>query len=130
MMASIALAQTTSSDDFQRNLTIAIGMVKEAADLGVDLLMFPEVFLLVGGREQKLAMAQSVDGPVVSQFRELARQHQILLLLGSVHERIPDDPHHVFNTSILLGCDGETLAVYRKLKLFNVDLPVIIKVVW
>ena len=122
-MATLALAQTTSGDDFQKNLDIALDMVGDAADLGVDLLMFPEVFLFVGGRQGKLAIAQPVDGPVVSRFRDLAQKHGLLLLLGSVHERIPGDPRHVYNTSILLGRDGELLATYRKLKLFDVELP-------
>ena len=46
-----------------------------------------------------------------------------MLLLGSIHERIPDDASRVYNTSVLIGADGEVLASYRKLKLFDVALP-------
>jgi predicted amidohydrolase len=53
---------------------------------------------------------------------ELARRHQITLLLGSLPEKVPGETR-VHNTSVLLGPDGGTLAVYRKLHLFDIDLP-------
>lgn len=119
----IALAQTTSTDDFDANLATAEAMVDEAAAEGAALLAFPEVFLFVGGRRGKLEIAQPLDGPVVGRFREAAARHGMMILLGSLHERIDGDDSRVRNTSLLLGAGGEVLAVYRKLKLFDVDLP-------
>ncbi len=119
----IALAQTTATADVAANLRTARAMVAEAAAGGARLLAFPEVFLYVGDRDGKLAAAQSLDGPVVGEFRELAARHGLMLLLGSLHERIAGDPARVHNTSVLLGADGAVLASYRKLKLFDVDLP-------
>ena len=46
-----------------------------------------------------------------------------MLLLGSIHERIPEDPSRVYNTSVLIAANGDLLASYRKLKLFDVELP-------
>lgn len=69
------------------------------------------------------AATLELDGPVVGEFRELAARHAMMLLLGSVHERIPGDPGRVHNTSVLLGSDSAVLARYRKLKLFDLDLP-------
>ena len=40
-----------------------------------------------------------------------------------MHERIRGDRERVHNTSLLLGSDGAVLARYRKLKLFDLDLP-------
>ena len=119
----IALAQTTAIDDLQHNLRVARDMVREAAAGGARLLAFPEVFLFVGDRAPKLAAAQALDGPVVGEFRELAARHDMLLLLGSVHERIAGNPDRVHNTSVLIGTDGALLAHYRKLNLFGVDMP-------
>lgn len=119
----IALAQTTSTDDFAANLEVARRRTEEAAALGADLLAFPEVFLYIGGREGRLEHAQSLAGDTVSWFREAAARHAMLILLGSLHERIPDDAQRVYNTSVLIGRDGEILATYRKLKLFDVNLP-------
>jgi predicted amidohydrolase len=53
---------------------------------------------------------------------DLARAHRITLLLGSLPEKIEGDTR-VFNTSVLLGPDGATLATYRKMHLFDIDLP-------
>ncbi len=121
--ARIALAQMTSGDDLEANLAVAEAMIEEAAAGGAELLAFPEVFLYLGGRRGKLAAAVPLDGPLVGRFRTQARRHRMALLLGSLHERIPGDPGRVHNTSLLIGADGELLARYRKLKLFDVELP-------
>jgi deaminated glutathione amidase len=119
----IALAQMTSTEDFQANLSEALGRVEEAAAAGVQLVAFPEVFLYLGGREGKLVNATDVDGPVVARFREAAARHGLMILLGSIHERIPGREDKVHNTSVLIDAKGEVLATYRKLKLFDVELP-------
>ena len=122
-MTKIALAQTTSTDDFAANREIAERMVEEAAGNGAALLAFPEIFLYLGGRRGKLAIAEPLDGETVSRFREAAARYGMMLLLGSIHERIADDPDRVYNTSVLIDGNGELLASYRKLKLFDVELP-------
>ena len=119
----IALAQMTSTEDFQANLAEALRMVDEAAAAGVQLVAFPEVFLFLGGRQGKLENATQVEGPVVARFREAAAHHGMMILLGSIHERMPDREDKVYNTSILIDASGEVLATYRKLKLFDVELP-------
>jgi predicted amidohydrolase len=122
-MTNIALAQMTTTDDFDANLEVAERMVDKAAKNGADLLAFPEIFLYLGGRKGKLEVAEPIDGAIVSRFRESAARHGMMLLLGSIHERIPDDANRVYNTSVLIGADGDVLATYRKLKLFDVALP-------
>jgi deaminated glutathione amidase len=122
-MTKIALAQTTTTDDFVANREAADRMVREAAENGAALLAFPEVFLYLGGYKGKLKVAEPLDGAIVSRFREAAARHGMMLLLGSIHERIPDDPSRVYNTSVLIGVNGEVLASYRKRKLFDVALP-------
>ena len=66
--------------------------------------------------------AQTLDGPWVRRMADLARRHAITLLLGSLPEKVQGD-ERVRNTSVLLGPDGATLAVYRKIHLFDIDLP-------
>ena len=53
---------------------------------------------------------------------DLARRLELTLLLGSIPERIEGDTL-IRNTSVLLGPDGALLAVYRKIHLFDIDLP-------
>jgi predicted amidohydrolase len=44
------------------------------------------------------------------------------LLLGSIPERI-EGSRRIYNTSVLLAPDGHVLATYRKIHLFDIDLP-------
>lgn len=122
-MSRIALAQTTSTDDFGANLEAAHAAVPRAAGEGAELLAFPEVFLYVGGHRGRLEHAQTLDGAVVDGFRDAAARHGMAILLGSIHERIQRDPGKVYNTSLLIDAQGEIRAAYRKLKLFDVELP-------
>lgn len=119
----IALAQMTSTADVAANLSCAFSLLQEAVDGGARLLAYPEVFACIAGRKEKLAAAEALDGPIVSAFRERAARHGLMILLGSLHERIPGDSRRVHNTSVLIGSGGELLARYRKRKLFDVDLP-------
>jgi deaminated glutathione amidase len=43
-------------------------------------------------------------------------------VLGGFPEKSPE-PGHIYNTSVLLGPEGTVLAAYRKIHLFDVDLP-------
>jgi predicted amidohydrolase len=52
----------------------------------------------------------------------LARRHGVTLLLGSLPEAIPGQAR-VYNTSVVLGPDGARLACYRKMHLFDIDIP-------
>lgn len=119
----VALAQMTSTADVEANLACAFSLLEEAAAGGARLLAYPEVFACIGGREEKLRAAETLDGAIVTTFRERALRHGIMILLGSLHERIPGNPDRVHNTSVLIGDDGALLASYRKRKLFDVDLP-------
>ena len=122
-VSRIALAQMTSTADVAANLERAFTLLDEAVAGGARLLAYPEVFACIAGRQAKLEAAESLDGPIVSEFRERAARHGLTILLGSVHERIPGNSERVHNTSVLIGPDGALLACYRKRKLFNVDLP-------
>ena len=122
-VSRVALVQMTSTADVDANLDCAFGLLEVAAAGGAGLVAFPEVFACIAEREKKLAAAESLDGPIVSEFRERAARHGLAILLGSLHERIPGNCERVHNTSVLVGDDGALLASYRKCKLFNVDLP-------
>lgn len=113
----------TSGQDFSRNLAVAESLVPKAAIVGADLLAYPEVFLYLGPRAGKLAVAETLDGPTVGRFREAAGRHQMMILLGSIHERSQTESERVYNTSVLIDRNGEVAGVYRKMKLFDLELP-------
>jgi predicted amidohydrolase len=117
-----AAVQMTSTADAERNLAAAEGLVAEAASRGAALVGLPENFAYLRAEGQPVLEAQALDGPWVGRMASLARRLKITLLLGSLPERVPGDAR-VRNTSVLLGPDGRTLAVYRKIHLFDIDLP-------
>jgi predicted amidohydrolase len=117
-----AAVQMTSTSDEAANWENARRLIERAAARGARLVATPENTPYLGPHDQKAARAEPLDGPTVSRFAELARRLGIHLLLGSFAER-SDEPSRCYNTSVLLGASGEVLAVYRKLHLFDVDVP-------
>jgi predicted amidohydrolase len=115
--------QTTSGEDVDHNLTVAESLIPEAVEGGADLLAYPEVFLYLGPRAGKLAIAETLDGPTIGRFREAAGRHRMMILLGSIHERSQAESERVYNTSVLIDRNGEIAGVYRKMKLFDLELP-------
>ena len=122
-MKRIALAQMQSIPDIGHNLKVAMGFIEDAAENQAHLVAFPETFLLIGGRASILDTAESIDGPIVSQFQEQAARLNISVLMGSICETNPDVPDKVYNTSILIDRSGKIVAVYRKIHLFSIFTP-------
>jgi predicted amidohydrolase len=119
---TIAAVQVTATEDVAVNLDSAARLARAAADAGADLIALPENFGFIGSEAAKVAHAQSIeDGPFVTPLRELARGSQVAILAGSIPETAPD-AGRTYNTSVLIGRDGETLASYRKIHLFDVEL--------
>jgi predicted amidohydrolase len=117
-----AVVQLTSTTDVERNLAAAEALVARAAARGARFVGLPENFAFLRSEGQPVPDAQPLDGPWVRRMADLARRHSLTLLLGSLPEKVPGD-ERVRNTSVLLGPDGGTIAVYRKIHLFDIDLP-------
>jgi len=125
MMPSPVLAaaiQMNSTAEVERNLDTAERLVSAAAQRGAQLVGLPENFAFLRSEGEPIPEAQALDGPWVRRMSELSRGHRLTLLLGSLPERIEGETR-VYNTSVLLGPDGATLATYRKIHLFDIDLP-------
>jgi deaminated glutathione amidase len=120
-----AAVQMTSTADVERNLATSERLVREAASRGATLVGLPENFGHLRSEGEPVPAAQTMDGPWVSRLSALARELNITLLLGSLPEKGDegDDDGRVFNTSVLLGPTGKVLAKYRKIHLFDIDIP-------
>ena len=94
--------------------------MRAAAAEGAELVALPEKWNLLGLGEQLVAGAESLDGPTLEAARSWARELGIHLLAGSIPERAEGEK--AFNTSVLIGPDGEDVAVYRKIHMFDVDV--------
>ncbi len=114
-----AVVQLNSNADRARNLAAAERLVRAAAAGGAELVALPEKWNLLAGGEELVAGAESLEGPSLTAARGWARELGIHLLAGSIAER--GEGALVSNTSVLLGPEGEDLAVYRKIHMFDVD---------
>ncbi|KAF3783113.1 Nitrilase-like protein 2 [Nymphaea thermarum] len=119
----VAAVQMTSVNDLSANFSICSQLVKEAATAGVKMLCFPENFSFAGARDgESLEVAQSLDGPVMKGYQSLAREFNIWLSLGGFQEKGADDKH-LYNTHVLIDESGHIRNTYRKIHLFDVDVP-------
>lgn len=88
------------------------------AQEGADLVVLPELWPQGGFSYDRWSdEAQPVDGDVVESMRRTARELGAMVHMGSFVER--DEAGRLFNTSVLLGSQGEILATYRKVHLFG-----------
>ena len=118
----VAAVQMTSTDDVEANLAQATRWIRRAAAEGARLVALPENFACLRAEGDRIDFRTDLDGDLVTRMAAEARAAGIHLLLGSIPERIPRSPR-IHNTSILLGPDGKRLAVYRKMHLFDIDIP-------
>jgi predicted amidohydrolase len=112
----------TSTAEVDRNLEAAESLVELSAARGAVFVGLPENFAFLRSEGEPVPEPQALDGPWVTRMADLARRLRVTLLLGSLPERIEGDGR-IHNTAVLLGPDGKTLAVYRKIHLFDIDLP-------
>ncbi len=114
-----AAVQLNSTDEKARNLEVAERLVRAAAADRAELVALPEKWNLLAGGEELRAGAEPLDGPSLSAARDWARELGIHLLAGSIAER--GEGEKALNASVLIGPEGEDLAVYRKIHMFDVD---------
>jgi deaminated glutathione amidase len=116
-----AAIQLNSTGDKARNVDTAERLVRAAAGDGAELAVLPEKWNLLGDSATQLAGAEPLDGPTISAARGWARELGIHLVAGSIAERV-EGQEKAFNTSTLIGPDGELEATYRKIHMFDVDV--------
>ena len=117
-----AAIQMSAGSDKAANLERAERLVRVGAARGANLVALPEVFNWRGKRNEQAAAAETLDGQSLALMSRLARELGIHLIAGSITEQVTGDSR-CYNTSVLLGPDGGQIAAYRKIHLFDVDLP-------
>ena len=120
---TIACCQVNADGDVERNIENACDLVRQAADAGAELIGLPEnVALMAASEEERLEKSYAPkDHPALRAFAEVAREKGVWLQAGSVAARRPDGT--LANHAFLFGPDGQTVADYEKIHMFDVDLP-------
>jgi predicted amidohydrolase len=109
-----------SGGDVSANLAAAQALLEEASKSGADIAVLPEFFAYLGWESHAREVAEPLlGGAAPAMLSRLARERQIWILGGSIHER---DGDRIYNTAPLFDRTGELVARYRKVHLFDVDL--------
>jgi len=119
----VAAVQMTSGTDVARNLAEARRLAESAVTAGAALVVLPENFSFMSGKDsERVAVAEAAgDGPAQQFVAELARQHGIWLVAGTIPIRCADG--RVSSRSLLVAPDGSITESYDKIHLVVVDLP-------
>jgi deaminated glutathione amidase len=116
-----AAVQLHSTPDRDRNMEAADRLTRAAAAAGAELVLLPEKWPVLGTPEDVAAGAEPFDGPTLRWARGVARELGVDLVAGSFAERVPGEDRNR-NTSVHVGPDGEVLATYRKMHMFDVEV--------
>jgi predicted amidohydrolase len=104
------------------NLATAERLVAEAAQAGAELVVLPEKWNAWGGADVLRANAERLEGgESVAALAEWARRHGVTIVGGSITEE-REGRERLSNTSPVFDADGELVAVYRKIHMFDVDV--------
>jgi deaminated glutathione amidase len=118
----VACVQLTSRADKAANLEKAERLVAKAAASGADVVLLPEKWNAIGGVDTLHEAAETIEeGESVAAMRGWASRHGITLVGGSITER-REGREKLSNTSLVFDPDGELVATYRKIHLFDVDV--------
>jgi deaminated glutathione amidase len=118
----VACVQMTSRADKAANLETAERLVAQAASTGADVVVLPEKWNAIGDAALFHATAEPLDGgESVTAMSGWARTHGITLVGGSIAER-REGREKLSNTSLVFDSDGEIVATYRKIHLFDVEV--------
>lgn len=117
-----AAIQMRSGTDPERNVTDMERMVREAASQGATYVQTPEMTgAMVRDKDARQAVftTQDKDG-VVAAARRLAKELRIFLHIGSTAILRADGK--LANRALLVSPQGEIVATYDKIHMFDVDL--------
>jgi predicted amidohydrolase len=113
---ALGIAQITSGEDREASLELSLDAARDLFERGARLVVLPE--LIVPGyrldRDHLGTGAETLDGPVVGAWQELAARHDGYLAAGFCER----DGDALYNSAVLLGPGGIALH-YRKLHLFS-----------
>ena len=119
-----AAIQMNSGADLPQNLQTIEALLTDAASRGVAIAFLPENFAIMGARdEDKLVHAEDPgSGPIQEFLADTATRNELWVVAGSLPLKSPQKDK-CYGASIVYDSAGSASPVYRKIHLFDVNLP-------
>ena len=117
-----AMVQMRTAMTPEASLAQGIGLIREAKAKGADYVQTPEVSNIIQKNRKGLfeLIASQDEDRSLKAYRELACELKIFLNIGSLALRAT--PERAVNRSFLIAPDGNILASYDKIHMFDVEL--------
>jgi predicted amidohydrolase len=122
---SFAVIQMVSQSDVEGNLAQARALLEQAAASGAKLAVLPENFAAMGRRDvAAIGRAEALgEGPILPWLKLAARDLKLWIVAGTVPLPPEGRPEgKVTACSLLVDDQGQQVARYDKLHLFDVDV--------
>lgn len=122
---SLAVIQMVSQDDVLANLASARRLLEQAAAAGARLAVLPENFAAMGRRDlAEIGRLEAIgQGPILPWLKQTARDLRLWIVAGTLPLPADDQPQgKAYACSLLVDDQGERVARYDKLHLFDVDV--------
>ncbi|MCX7558283.1 carbon-nitrogen hydrolase family protein [Sulfitobacter sp. F26204] len=119
-----AILQLNVSDDPVANLDQTLGMLRKAIVDGAQFVLTPEVTNCIStSRKHQQQVLQFEDEDItLTALRTEARAAGIWLLIGSLGLKTTDADQRFANRSFMIAPDGEIVAKYDKIHMFDVQI--------
>ena len=125
MSASVKVAcvQLNSGTDIEENLEQAAIHIRAAAGAGAEFIATPENTDFIRKTPELTLQTAPFEGehPGVPAFSLLAKELSVWILVGSMKVKLGNGK--LSNRSFLFNDNGQLMAAYDKIHLFDVDLP-------
>ena len=119
----IAVCQTRVARDKATTLGFVREALAEAASNGAKISVLGETFNCFYSKQHCTEAAENLgdaNAPTLKMLQEEARKHS-MYIFGTIPE--VTDSNQLYNTLLAIGRDGELIAKYRKMHLFDIDIP-------
>ena len=120
----VGICQIKQSKEKAENIEYAKQAIEEAVQNGAQLVVLGEYFNTMYNKIWTMKDAESLDdpnAPTVNFLKEISKRLGVYIVAGSIPERGPDEK--IFNTCLVLNKSGEIIAQFRKVHLFDIDIP-------
>lgn len=123
-MSVCAAIQMISCQTLDDNLIAAEKLIAEAANAGAKLIVLPENFAIMGSHETDKLKVKEVDGEgVIQNFLATTAKKYAVWLIGGTMPMVGDSDYKVRAACLIYNEQGERVARYDKVHLFDVHVP-------